>query len=73
MDIAKEMLDKHNDAEVIAYLSKTMNGIVQNYKIAFQVGRSDALWGSFGDIMLVSDFLREIKKRNDARDAMKES
>lgn len=73
MDIVKEMLDKHNNDEVVAYLSKTMNGIVQNYRIALQSGRSDALWGSFGDIMLVNDFLREIKKRNDARDAMKES
>ena len=73
MDIVKEMLDKHNNDEVVAYLSKTMNGIVQNYKIALQSGRSDALWGSFGDIMLVNDFLREIKRRNDARDAMKES
>lgn len=71
MDIVKEMLDKHNNDDVIAYLSKTMNGIVQNYRIALQSGRSDALWGSFGDIMLVNDFLREIKKRNDARDAMK--
>lgn len=73
MDIVKEMLDKHNNDEVIAYLSKTMNGIVQNYKVAFQSGRSDAIWGSFGDIMLVYDFLREMKRRNDARDAMKES
>lgn len=73
MDIVKEMLDKHNNDEVVAYLSKTMNGIVQNYRIALQSGRSDALWGSFGDIMLVNDFLREIKRRNDARDAMKES
>lgn len=73
MDIVKEMLDKHSNEEVVAYLNKMMNGIIQNYKLGFQTGRSEALWGSFGDIVQVSEFLREMKKRNDARDAMKES
>lgn len=73
MDIVKEMLDRHSNEEVVAYLNKMMNGIIQNYKLGFQTGRSEALWGSFGDIVQVSEFLREMKKRNDARDAMKES
>ena len=73
MDIVKEMLDRHSNEEVVAYLNKMMNGIIQNYKLGFQTGRPEALWGSFGDIVQVSEFLREIKKRNDARDAMKES
>lgn len=73
IELTTEILDKHTEAEIIEHLTKTMGGVVQNYKVAFQSGRSDAIWGSFGDIMLVYDFLREMKRRNDARDAMKES
>lgn len=73
MDLTKEIVDKHSTEEIIAYLSKMMNGIIQNYKLGFQTGRPEALWGSFGDIVQVSELLREMKRRNAERDALKEA
>lgn len=73
VDIVKEMLDKHSDEEIIAYLNKVMNGVVQNYQTALKANQPESLWSNLGDIALVSSILKAVKARNDAREALKES
>lgn len=73
VDIVKEMLERHSDEEVIAYLSKVMTGVAQNYQTALKANQPETLWGNLGDIAMVSSILRGIKSRNDAREALKES
>lgn len=73
VDIVKEMLERHSDEEVIAYLSKVMTGVAQNYQTALKANQPETLWGNLGDIAMVSSILRGIKARNDTREALKES
>lgn len=72
VDITKELLDNHSDEEIIAYLSKVMNGVVQNYQIALKANQPEALWSNLGDITMVSSILKAIKARNDAREAQRQ-
>ena len=72
VDITKELLDNHSDEEIIAYLSKVMNGVVQNYQIALKANQPEALWSNLGDITMVSSILKAIKTRNDAREAQRQ-
>ena len=72
VDIVKELLEKHSDEEVIAYLDSVLTGLLQNYKTALEKGRSELLWGNLGDITLTASIIRTMKHRNDAREAQKE-
>ena len=72
VDITKELLDNHSDEEIVAYLGKVMNGVVQNYQIALKANQPEALWSNLGDITMVSSILKAIKARNDAREAQKQ-
>lgn len=72
VDITKELLDNHSDEEIISYISKVMNGVVQNYQIALKANQPEALWSNLGDITMVSSILKAIKARNDAREAQRQ-
>lgn len=73
VDIEKELLEKHTDEEIVAFLYKVVNGITKNYAIGLSENNSNFLWGSYGDIVLVRSILGEMKKRNDAIEAQKQS
>lgn len=72
VDITKELLDNHSDEEIISYISKVLNGVVQNYQIALKANQPEALWSNLGDITMVSSILKAIKARNDAREAQRQ-
>lgn len=71
IDIEQEIIDRHSNEEVVAYLDKILTGLVQNYNTASKLNNPAFLWGSYGDIMLVSTIVRKMKKRNDAVEAQK--
>lgn len=72
INLANELL-KHNDVEVIEYLSSTMNGVVKNYKMAIENKYSDLLFAQLGDVLMVATTLQAMKKRNDERVAQVEN
>ena len=71
INIVGEMLEKHSDQEVIAYLDSIMTGLLKNYKTALEKNQAEVLWGNLGDISLVASIVRAMKKRDDAREAQK--
>ena len=73
VDVVKEMLTNHSDAEVIAYLDSVMTGLLQNYKIATKQNQPELLYSNLGDIAMVASIIRAMKKRNDAIAAQKEA
>ena len=73
IDIEKELVDKHTDQEIIAYLYKVMNGVLKNYVNGLNNDNSKFLWGTYGDIVFVTSLLKQIKQRNDAIEAQKQS
>ena len=73
IDIEKELLEKHTDQEIIAFLYKTMNGVLKNYNAGLASNNSKYLWGSYGDIVMVRSILNQIKQRDDAIEAQRQS
>ena len=73
VNIEKELLEKHTDEELIAFLYKVMGGITKNYAAGLSANNPNFLWGSYGDIVLVRSILGEMKKRNDTIEAQKQS
>lgn len=67
------MIEKHSDEEIIAHLDKIVAGVVKNYTVALDKGDSDILWANLGDLTQVASILRGMRKRNEAREAQKES
>ena len=72
IDIEKELLEKHTDREIIAFLYKVMSGVVKNYNSGLANNNSKYLWGSYGDIVMVRSILSQIKQRDDAIEAQKQ-
>ena len=72
MDLAKDIVDKYTTEQIIAYLNKALGGVVKNYNIGLKFGRPEFLWSSFVDIVQAKEILREMKERNDAREAAKQ-
>lgn len=72
INIEKELLDNHSDEEIIAYISKVLNGVIQNYQIALKANQPETLWSNLGDLSMVASILKNLKSRNDAREAAKE-
>lgn len=66
VDIVKDVLEKHTDEEIIAFLLEAMKGVQRNYKNSVELKQPETLWSSLGDIIMVTAILREIKARNDA-------
>ena len=72
IDIVKELLEKHSDEEIVEYLDGVMTGLLKNYKVALEKGQAEVLWGNLGDVSLVASIVREMKKRNVARQAQRD-
>lgn len=73
INIIGEIIEKHSDEEIIAHLEKIVGGVVKNYTVALDKGNSDILWANLGDLTQVASILRGMRKRNEAREAQKES
>lgn len=73
INVVGEIIEKHSDEEIIAHLEKIVAGVVKNYTVALDKGNSDILWANLGDLTQVASILRGMRKRNEAREAQKES
>ena len=73
INIIGEIIEKHSDEEIIAHLEKIVAGVVKNYTVALDKGNSDILWANLGGLTQVASILRGMRKRNEAREAQKES
>lgn len=73
INVVGELIERHSDEEIIAHLDKIVAGIVKNYTVALDKGNSDILWANLGDLTQVASILRGLRKRNEAREAQKES
>lgn len=73
INVVGELIEKHSDEEIIAHLDKIVSGVVKNYTVALDKGTSDILWANLGDLTQAASILRGLKKRNEARDAQKNS
>lgn len=72
VEIDKELLERHTDEEIVAYLYKVMNGVVQNYQVALKANQPETLWSNLGDLTMVSAILKAMKTRNDTIAAQKQ-
>lgn len=73
INVVGELIERHSDEEIIAHLDKIVSGVVKNYTVALDKGNSDILWANLGDLTQVASILRGMRKRNEAREAQKES
>lgn len=73
VNVVGELIERHSDEEIIAHLDKIVAGVVKNYTVALDKGNSDILWANLGDLTQVASILRGMRKRNEAREAQKES
>lgn len=65
IEITKELLERHSDAEIIDHLYSVLSGVMRNYNTALKTTSPEILWGSLGDIAMVTEVLSAMKKRND--------
>lgn len=73
INVVGEMIEKHSDEEIIAHLDKVVSGVVKNYTVALEKVDSGILWANLGDLTQAAAILRGLRKRNEARDAQKNS
>lgn len=73
VDIEKELVEKHTEEELIAFLYKTMSGVVQNFQTTLKANQPESLWSNFGDVAMVTSILKNMKQRNDTLDAQRQS
>lgn len=73
INVVGEIIERHPDEEIIAHLEKIVAGVVKNYTVALDKGNSDILWANLGDLTQAASILRGMRKRNEAREAQKES
>ena len=57
----------NKEEEIIEFLAKTMNGVVKNYNLSLEKGSPELLWGNFGDIVMVTQVLKAIDKKNEEK------
>lgn len=72
MNLAADLLDKYTQEQVVAYLDKLLSGVLKNYHTAIKVNQPEVLFGNLGDVAQARDIIHEMRKRNDAREAMKQ-
>lgn len=72
MDIAKDIVDKYSPEQIIAFLDKTLSGVLQNYKTSLKQENANVLWGNLGDIAQMKAIIHEMNKRNQEREAQKQ-
>lgn len=73
INVVGELIEKHSDDEIIAYLDKIISGVVKNYNTSLEKGDSNILWSNLGDLVQVAAILRGLRKRNEAREAVKKA
>ena len=73
VDIVKELLEKHTDEEIIAYLDSMATGLLQNYRTATKQNQPQLLFGNLGDLVMIASVLRAMKQRNDNVEAQRQS
>lgn len=73
MDIAKDIVDKYTTEQIVAYLDRLSSGVLKNYQTAIKVNQPEVLFGDLGDIAQIRSILHEMNKRNQEREALKES
>lgn len=73
IDIVKELLEKHTDEEIIAYLDNMATGILQNYRTATKQNQPQLLFGNLGDLVMITSVLRAMKQRNDNVEAQRQN
>ena len=73
VDIVKELLDKHTDEEIVAYLDNMAAGLLQNYRTATKQNQPQLLFGNLGDLVMIASVLRAMKQRNDNVEAQRQS
>lgn len=73
MNLASDLLDKYNQEQVTAYMDKLAVNILNNYKAAIKVNQPHILFSSLGDIAQLREIIHEMKKRDEAREAMKQA
>lgn len=71
MDIAKDIVEKYPIEQVIDYLDRLSAGVLKNYQTAIKANQPAILFSCVGDLAQIHSILREMKKRNDAREAAK--
>ena len=72
MDLAKDVVDKYSMEQIIAYLDSRLAGVLQNYEKAVKKEQPQILFINKGEIDHIKSIIHEIRKRNDAREAMRE-
>lgn len=72
MDITKDIVDKYTIEQIVAYLDRLSAGVLKNYQTAIKVNQPQILFSCTGDLAQIHSILREMKKRNDAREATKQ-
>lgn len=73
IDIVKELLERHTDEEIIAYLDGMATGILQNYRTATKQNQPQLLFGNLGDLVMITSVLRAMKQRNDNVEAQRQN
>lgn len=73
VDIVRELLEKHTDEEIIAYLDNMATGLLQNYRTATKQNQPQLLFGNLGDLVMIASVLRAMKQRNDNVEAQRQS
>lgn len=73
VELEKELVEKHTEEELVAFLYKTMSGVVQNFQTTLKANQPESLWSNFGDIVMVASILKNMKQRNDTIAAQKQS
>lgn len=73
VDIVKELLEKHTDEEIVAYLDNMATGLLQNYRTATKQNQPQLLFGNLGDLVMIASVLRAMKQRNDNVEAQRQS
>lgn len=73
VDIVRELLEKHTDEEIIAYLDSMATGLLQNYRTATKQNQPQLLFGNLGDLVMIASVLRAMKQRNDNVEAQRQS
>lgn len=58
---------RHKDEEIIEHLYRTMSGVVKNYGSAAEKSAPELLYANLGDIVMVTQILKAMDKRNKDR------
>ena len=72
MNLAADILDKYSQEEIVAYMDNVLFGVLKNYKLAIEKGTPEILYASLGDLTEVRAILREQRKRDQEKQALKQ-